>query len=160
MVKRTNKNPLSTIQDCEILKAGLVDKISSLQHQLAIATEDNFSGNREEYAEWRKSVKISLYSMQRGIARINLAKKEIQLKEKANAETLGEESNRSKKAKIIAKAFSLIIGDVINDCVPRLNSTKAIASHYLVLADMPDGNTTPKQIDDECLIDDEDEWNR
>ena len=160
MAKRTNKNPLSTIQDCEILKAGLVDKISSLQHQLAIATEDNFSGNREEYAEWRKSVKISLYSMQRGIARINLAKKEIQLKEKANAETLGEESNRSKKAKIIAKAFSLIIGDVINDCVPRLNSTKAIASHYLALADMPDGNATPKQIDDECLIDDEDAWNR
>lgn len=160
MAKRTNKNPLSTIQDCEILKAGLVDKISSLQHQLAIATEDNFSGNREEYAEWRKSVKISLYSMQRGIARINLAKKEIQLKEKANAETLGEESNRSKKAKIISKAFGLIIEDVINDCVPKFNSVRAIASHYMFLADMPDGNIPHNQIDDECLIDDEDEWNR
>lgn len=159
MPKRTNPKPPSTIQDCDLLKAGLVDKILALQHQLEIVTEDNF-GSTAEYADWKKSVKISLSSMQRGIARLNLLKKEIVLKLKTRSEESGGESSKSKRAKVIRKAFHLIIDDVLNDCVPKFNSATAIASHYMFLSDMPNGNMPSAQEDDEGITDDESLGNR
>lgn len=159
MPKRTNPKPPSTIQDCDLLKAGLVDKILALQHQLEIVNEDNFESTAE-YAGWKKSVKISLASMQRGIARLNLLKKEIELKIKTRSEESGGESGKSKRAKVISKAFYLIIDDILNDCVPQFNSATAIASHYMFLADMLDGNIPGQQKDDEEIADDESLGNR
>ena len=122
-------------------------------------TEDNF-GRTAEYVDWKKSVKISLSSMQRGIARLNLLKKEIALKIKTRSEESGGESSKSKGAKVICKAFYLIIDDILNDCVPQFNSATAIASHYMFLADMLDGNIPGQQKDDEEIADDESLGNR
>jgi hypothetical protein len=133
-------NP-KTIQECELRRKELVELLLGVQCKISQDAPDGMDA--DDYQLWLKKSKKLVLRAQFEIARINKIKTELlQIAGSKPAVPKQTESTNQTAADkpLISKAFALICDDVIADNVPALNSAKAIASYYLAISGLPDGN--------------------